>query len=489
MWNKVRRWTPKIALAAAAVFLLVRLIIAAAIWVQHDWAAIRFPYPLDYGEGPTLDQAARLARLQNIYPRDLVKPPYRIANYPPLYPLLQAPFVWAFGPALWYGRLLSALGILAAALFCALILHLLTGDWLAGAAGGLLLLAYPYVVHWSTFVRVDSLALGLSMAGLYVIVRWPEQRAGLWGGAVLLAAAAYTRQSYALAAPLAAFVWLLHERPHRRAFALAGIVGGIGLLVSVLLVLVTHGGFYLHVVAANVNRFQWTTVQHYAEEMWDHIPYLLIGSGLYVLLGAWLRRCTWWLIAPYLIGSITSAITVGKVGSSVNYMFEFSAALSLAAGALIAWPGARRWWLRVPLVAFLALQADSMASWTCDDYLGRNVWKIERRDDIARMAKIVAAADGPVLADEFMGLIPEVGKPLYYQPFEFKQLAEAGLWSQWPFIDQIERQAFPVILLYDPPGWDSQGERWTNEMRAAMARHYQPVARLAETIVLRPRGQ
>ncbi|MFL7809483.1 MAG: hypothetical protein AB8I80_12680, partial [Anaerolineae bacterium] len=60
---------------------------------------------------------------------------------------------------------------------------------------------------------------------------------------------------------------------------------------------------------------------------------------------------------------------------------------------------------------------------------------------------------------------------------------------QWPFIDQIERQAFPVILLYDPPGWDSQGERWTNEMRAAMARHYQPVARLAETIVLRPRGQ
>jgi len=170
-------------------------------------------------------------------------------------------------------------------------------------------------------------------------------------------------------------------------------------------------------------------------------------------------------------------------------MFEFSAALSLAAGALIAWPGTRRWWLRVPLIAFLALQAGPMTSWTRDDYLGRNAWKIERRDEIARMAKIVAAADGPVLADEFMGLIPKAGRPLYYQPFEFKQLAEAGLWSQWPFIDQISRQEFPVILLYDPPGWDSQGERWTNEIRAAIARHYEPVERLAETIVLRPRGQ
>jgi hypothetical protein len=489
VWDKVKRWAPRVALIGAAAFLLVRLIVAAGILVQHDWAAIRFPYPLDYGEGPILDQVVRLARLQNIYPHDLAEPPYTIANYPPLYPLLQVPFLWAFGPALWYGRVLSALGILAAALFSALVLHALTGDRLAAVAGGLLLLAYPYIVHWSTFVRVDSLALGLSLAGLYAIVRWSERRAGLWAGAALLAAAAYARQSYALAAPLAAFVWLVRERPRRRAFELAGIVGGIGLAAFALLTIATRGGFYLHVVAANVNRFQWTTVGRYAEEMWDHVPYLLVGGGLYVLLGAWLRPRAWWLVCPYLIGATASAITVGKVGSSVNYMFEFCAALSLAAGALIAWPSARRWWLRIPLVAFLALQVGPMTAWTRDDYLGRNAWKIERRDEIARMAGIVAAADGPVLADEFMGLIPEADKPLYYQPFEFKQLDEAGLWSQWPFIDQIERQEFPLILLYDPPGWDSQGERWTNEIRATIARRYGPVERLAETIVLRPRRQ
>lgn len=64
-----------------------------------------------------------------------------------------------------------------------------------------------------------------------------------------------------------------------------------------------------------------------------------------------------------------------------------------------------------------------------------------------------------------------------------------GVWAQWPFVDQLRSQEFPIILLYDPPGWDSQGERWTREMRTMIAMRYEPVQRLAETIVLRPRQQ
>src|SRR5262249_26461972 len=130
-------------LAAAAV-LLWALARAEWLFVQRDWAAITFPYPLDYGEGPLLDQAARLARFENIYRNDLTVPPYTIANYPPLFPLMQAPLVLAFGPAFWYGRAISALGILAAALFIGLTLHVLTRDRLAALLGGLMLPAFPY---------------------------------------------------------------------------------------------------------------------------------------------------------------------------------------------------------------------------------------------------------------------------------------------------------------------------------------------------------
>jgi len=148
VWSNVKIWAPKLALAAAAAFLLLRLVIAAGILLEHNWAAVRFPYPLDYGEGPILDQAVRMARLQNIYGRALAEPPYTIANYPPLYPLLQVPFVWAAGRALWYGRAISALSILAAALFCGLSLHAITGDRLSALVGGLMLLTFPYIVQW-----------------------------------------------------------------------------------------------------------------------------------------------------------------------------------------------------------------------------------------------------------------------------------------------------------------------------------------------------
>ena len=106
----------RLAVVLAAALLLWAQSRAALLLLQTDWIGITFPYPLDYGEGPLLDQAMRLVRFENIYRHDLTVPPYTLANYPPLFPLAQAPFVWAFGPAFWYGRALSVLSILAAAL-------------------------------------------------------------------------------------------------------------------------------------------------------------------------------------------------------------------------------------------------------------------------------------------------------------------------------------------------------------------------------------
>jgi hypothetical protein len=70
-------------------------------------------------------------------------------------------------------------------------------------AGGLTFLAVPFVVHWSSLDRVDMLGLALSWGGLYALVRRPDRR-GVILAALLLVAAVYTRQTYALAAPLAA---------------------------------------------------------------------------------------------------------------------------------------------------------------------------------------------------------------------------------------------------------------------------------------------
>jgi hypothetical protein len=487
MSQQFKIWLPRLLSGLAAGVFLWSLWPSLQLFADYNHRVIAFPYPVDYGEGPILDQVLRLAHFENIYSPNFDLPPYRIANYPPLYLLVQLPFAWITGPALWYGRSISLLGVLATALFIGLTLHYLTKDLLASTVGALLLLALPYILYWSPFCRVDSLALGLSWAGLFVIVRWNASRKGLFAGALLLTAAVFTRQSYALAAPLAAFMWLFATPPRRRAFKLAGEVAGMGLGLFLCLNLVTRGGFFLNIVAANVNPFFWHTVKDHAVKIWDRLPYLLVSSVAFGAIAFRLRQRSWWLVTPYLLGGALSALMIGKDGSNVNYLYELCAGLSLAAGALLALPG-RQWPLKIALIVPLVWQVHVLFDWSRQEYYSWVMQRI-RRDapDIIRLQEIVREADGPVLADEYMALIPLAGKRLVFQPFEFKQLAAAGLWDQQFFLNAIAQQEFAAILLYDPPTWEALQARWTGAQLAAIEAHYHRAGRYADTTVYRPR--
>ena len=325
----------------ARVALKIFLAVAVAIFVIHAGMALSHRYPLDYGEAPLVNHARRLIQGQNIYQPTLEEPPYLIANYPPLYILAIAPFVALFGPNFWAGRVISMACALATAFFLSRIATLHAErpqkQRIALATGGLFL-AIPYVVGWSSLARVDLLALALSTAALFTVSREPTPATWreLIPTALLLIAAAYTRQSYGLAAPLAAFVWLWHRQGWGTAFKLAALVGGGGLVLLLLLTLITQGGFLFHIVTANVNPFEWETVARYWRELCAIAPIMLIGAGAYVVLGFTpLRPKAWPLLTPYLLGALLSAVTIGKVGSNVNYLLELSAALSLVMGNLL----------------------------------------------------------------------------------------------------------------------------------------------------------
>ncbi len=481
-----RRGLPQIQLSAPARVVLLVLGLAALVFVAHGWNVIAFPYPIDYGEGPLLDQATRLARFQNIYRPSTATPPYTIANYPPLYPLTQAPLVWLFGPAFWYGRLLSWLSMVAAALLIALILHALTGDRLAAAIGGLTLLAIPYVSFWAPLYRVDPLALALSLGGIFVIVRRPDARWTLPLTAGLLVAAVYTRQSYGLAAPAAVFVWLLSRQPRRRALVFAALLGGIGLGLFALLNLLTGGGFFFNIVTANVNEYRLDLLQEYLGELWVFMPYLLLSSALFVLLAGWFRVRSWSLVAPYFVGAALSGLTIGKVGSNVNYFLELSAAMSLAIGAFIAWqrprPAARH-----ALMLILALQLFLLLPGM--RYHLFTELKLGQSEDQARLMQIIRSSDGPVLADEEMGLLALDQRPLYFQPFEMTQLARDGVWDQAPLLAAIDRQQFAAIMILMLPTPPIHRDRWTDEMLNQIDRRYEAAEIVGNTVVYRPKQQ
>jgi len=475
----------------AKIMLLLFLSLAAVIFFSHALMAVFHQYPLDYGEAPLVDQAMRLAAGQSIYRPGISSPPYTIANYPPLYPLSLAPFVKLFGPSFLAGRLISILCALASAAFLALIIYTPSQDRIAAITTGLLFLAIPYVVGWSSLLRVDMLALALSTAGLYVVARWPTTRQGLVVSALLLVAAVYTRQSYALAAPLAAFVWLwTHDR--RQALGLAALVGGLSLLLFLVLNVLTRGGFLFNIVTANVNEFDIERVQHKWRELREAVPILLVLGGAFLFLAP--RRVrTWSLLAPYLIGACLSAVTIGKIGSNINYLLELSVALSLVAGAFVVW--SRKYpWLRAGLLVLLAIQTGLLMQATLRGPVEGLKWRVlPARDpddlDFENLNWVIKSADGPVLADEFMGLMTLQNKPLYIQPFEVTQLAHAGVWDQTPLLESIRHQEFPAILIHHFMGYPVYKERWTPEMLSAITESYAPADFLAETIVYRPRAE
>ena len=469
----------------AAALLLLAQGWALLIFVGQGWEALAFPYPLNYGEGPLLDQAVRLAGFENIYD-DLQRPPYVVSNYPPLFQLLQVPLVWLFGPAFWYGRLISLLCAAAVALFVGLTLHALTKDRLAALSGALIFPAMPYVVRWSSLARVDLLGLALSWAGLFVVVRWPHRRLSVVVAGLALVAAVYTRQTYALAAPLAAFVWLLSRGQRRRALQLAGFAGGAALILFGILNVLTDGGFFLNTVTANINDFRWERVSLNALGAVLACPLLLVGALAFVSLANREINPSWWLVAPYLAASVPLALLVGKVGSDVNYLLELSAALALATGALISW---QRWRprARIVLVVLLAVQVLALAQ-SSRVASGLQDYVIEGRPEISRLSEIVADAKGPVLTDDYMGLLPLNGRRIFLQPFEMTQLSRDGAWNQKPLVDAIEREEFSVIMIWKPPfAREIKRDRWTPAMLKAIKDHYRPTEDLADMVIYRPR--
>jgi hypothetical protein len=476
----------RVALGVVTTLLFLALGLTSLLFLRHGWDALAFPYPLNYGEGPLLDQSVRLARFQNIYRTDLTVPPYVVSNYPPLFMLAQVPFVWLFGPALWYGRLISVLSVAAVALFVGLTLHTLTRDRTAAIAGGLIFPAMPYVVRWSALSRVDSLGLALSWAGLFVLARWPEKRWSVFVSALLLVAAVYTRQTYILAAPAAAFVWLVAQGQRRRALETAAIAGGASLVLFALMNLFTRGGFFLNTVTANLNDFRWERVSLNALGALVACPLLLLGSLAFLLFGPRKGDRSWWLVGPYLIASIPSAALVGKVGSDVNYLLELSAALGLATGAFIAWQRQRPR-LRIVLIALLAVQVLALAQ-SSRVPSGLQNYVIERRGEVAQLSSMVAGADGPVLMDDYMGLLPQRGRRIYFQPFEMTQLSRDGDWDQRPILKDIEKERFPLIMIWSPPfAREIKRDRWTPRMLEEIHDHYQRTDRLADMLVYRPR--
>jgi hypothetical protein len=335
--------------------------------------------------------------------------------------------------------------------------------------------------------------LGLSWGALCLLIRVPGDRRTLFGVAVLLTAAIFTRQSYGLAAPLAAFTWLLSRQPRLRAFILAAYVIGLSLGLFILLNILTRGGFFFNIITANVNKFQGVILLNYIRQVVGDLPVLIIAGSLFLLAG-WIRNRAWMLAGPYLLGAVVSALTIGKIGSNVNYLLELSASLCLVMGLAIAWLRGRRYRARsmlsktgwqlasISLTIILAAQV----CWAANKDTGYDQYLLHKtglRVQNEILLDLIEQTSGLVLTGEHMGLLALSDRLIPYQPFEMKQLSDSGVWDQTPFLAELDSGKYPLILIYRPMGANVHERRWTPEMLALISAHYRSVNNFDQTVV------
>ena len=456
--DRITRFGLLVALAAGVLY---------AAWFLGRTTS--YPHALDYGEGPLLDQAVRLAHGTSIYRVPGAEPPWTVSNYPPVYPVVEAVFAAVFGPAYWYGRLISVLSLAGSAVLVGAIVQRLTTDRFAAVVSGLLLPASAYVGYWAALARIDNLALLLSLAGLWCVLRW-DRVAALLAAVGLFALAVFTRQTYVFAAPLTAFVWLL-GRSRRRAFGLVGCLPAVIAVTGLVLNAVTDGGFWFNVVTANVNEFRWSGVLYYVQTMPLQIPVLLVAAVAYAVVALRHRLPSARVIGPYLIAGTLLILTTGKLGSSINYLIEFGTGLCLAVGGLLAWLRTERpraFSIMLGALAFQSVYSLLVQPW----WYGTTLEAMDAQASQDRLTQVITTARGPILTDQEMGQLPLDGRPIILQPFELTQLSRAGKWDQTPLVASIEQQRYAVILVYTIPEYPLEQDRWTAEMLAAIDRAY-----------------
>ena len=440
----------------AALIVLVSMSIFG--FLCNGVSILRFPYAVDYGEAPLLDQATRLMSRQPLYKSDYSSSPYVITNYPPIFVIFLAGVSKLTGANLLLsGRVISVMASIASATLIAVLVRSITKNNLSAFIASGLFLGHPYVFTWSSLARVDLLALFFCLLALCIVFyRWFSWR---WMILAILffLASIYTRQSYMLAGPLAAFTWLW-KQDRRRAVLFASIlfIAVLGLFAGI--EISTQGGFSRNIIRANINRFDLGILSGMFQHFLLIWPVILLGClGFSGLLLANLFRHRTVIHNPFIfpglvvfcLGALLSALTVGKVGSGVNYFLELIAACAIlsavAIDAIIMIPfrfkpiimfaitGQLVWLLAG---AYVQLTASSEAYWDRLD------WYQQLADRIQ-----VAAGDGPVLSDDYLGMVVQAGQPVIYQPFEYGQLYQAGLWNPEPLAEQIQAGEFSLIVI------------------------------------------
>ena len=449
--------TPSTALLETAITIIILTLILLT-WILRLTA----PFPINYGEGPLLDQAVRLAHFKNIYQPIGDAPPWTVSNYPPLYQLLNVPFVWIFGPAFWYGRLISMLAALTSAYLIQQISVRLGAAKPAARFGAIIFLSSYPVVRWCALMRVDALALVLGLLAIYISLS-PNRylRTGITIAA-LLSLVTLTRWIN-LIFPAAAVFIILAKRTNLKFLTYTAVITLTLCLVTLGVIdFLSHGWFWFHIVVSNYNPWSAQRVLSVLSESARLSPALviLLAAVVISIFSHTLRldRKLYLLVTI----SLCTAITIGKIGSDVNYLFDLCAVLGICCALL-----------RDKCVQYLIRMTFVFSTGLLSTVVMLRVFASDYHQftdpnlKSAREALMTAIQQhaGRVISDDMMGMEVLSGFPLLFQSFEMQMLANQGKWDEQNLLRAIVKKDITLAIVEADKSNRVFLERWSKPIR------------------------
>jgi hypothetical protein len=460
--------------ATAAMGLMFGLLLYR-LWMLAvlGWGALHWPYELDYAEGIVWEQARLMLTPEAYGPIDGF--PTIVFHYTPLYHLVtRAVASLSATDMLYVGRAVSMVCTGLIALVVGLIVMTVApadmsrkARLIMATAGGLVVFSLYPIMLSALLMRVDMLAVLLSMTGFWLGLKAFERPALIHTAAICFVAAIYTKQT-SLAAPAAIFAVLLWQRPR---VALAGIASCIllGGTIFATLIAVTHGGFFRHIFLYNINRVSLHRLLFIFEIILLQAPF--VGIALIAVVRGFRERragsgsaeaqaeperksgVVWLCLLAYLATSSLMLLTVAKSGAYLNYFVEWLSVLSVLVGCALG-DAARvtsdnsgreykmSQFLFGAVVVPLTIAVHAAIGPGPDV---ANYWAPKRKAEVEALAAIVQNARKPVVSDEMVMMI-RVGKRVLWEPMIFTELASTGVWDEKSFVDRIRNRDFAMFI-------------------------------------------
>jgi hypothetical protein len=449
------------------------LAVYAVAYLQFAVQLAGFPFDLDQGEGYDA-WSAWLINLGQLPYSSNTDFPYYSSNYPPLWSyIVSIPMAW-LGPGLMAARLVSTISTIGAAGVLAIAAQRLSGRPVAGVLAAGFFLASPYVFHTTPLARVNSLALLAAVGGLTLLEKPTRRRVIL--GSLALAAALFTKPT-AVDATIAGVVAVLLRHP-RLGLLAGGLIAGLGFLGLALLMALTHGAFWLNVVAGNTNPFDLDQLGSYlANFTLLHCVLLALAAAE----GVWLlRHRSWSPWALYAVTASVAALGVAKWGAGESYFLGVIAAMSVLSAVWVArfLDSAPRFRLRWVLGAALLIQAlllshavlSAILPWLPDRgpqgvFLG-HAPTIEDREAGQLISAQITRAHGLALSED-PSFAVSAGQPLVANATHLRNLHESGLWDPVHLVNDLRAHKYAIVVLhaelYPKPVLAAIGEAYFEE--------------------------